>query len=580
MVIYKRLLKLAEGQRSKFLLALICMAFVGAATAYAAYLIKPALDDVFLNPQEGSLYWISFAVIIVFFVKGIANYGQTVLMNHIGNRIVADLRADLYGSIQKQTLSFFTRNPTGTLISRVTNDVQLIHGAVSEAVTSIFKDTFTFAGLAFVMFYQDWKLSLIAAVILPLAAYPVIFLGQWIRKVTTKTQVTMGNLTSFLQETIAGSRIVKAFGMESHENKRFRKENEQLFRLQMRIVTIKSMTSPLMEFLGGVGIAFIIFYGGYQVIHGISTPGTFFSFLAALLMLYEPWKRLANINNVVQQGVAAATRIFEIIDHIPEIKDRNHALPLPPIQRGISFQNVSFSYGDETILKHINLDIRAGEVIAFVGMSGGGKTTLVNLIPRFYDVTEGTISIDNMDVRDVTLKSLIGQIGIVTQQTFLFNDTVRNNIAYGAIQTSDKRIVEVSRAAHAHDFIINLPEGYDTVIGELGAKLSGGERQRISIARALLKDAPILILDEATSSLDTDSEREVQGALENLMKNRTTLIIAHRLSTIRNADRIIVLSNGEIVEEGTHDDLIVLNGEYSRLYHMQFRNGEHDQHQA
>lgn len=579
MVIYKRLLMLAKGQLPKFLLAVICMAFVGAATAAAAYLIKPALDDVFMNPQKGSLYWIPLAVVIVYFVKGVANYGQSVLMDYIGSRIVTDLRAELYSGIQKQTLSFFTKNPTGTLISRVTNDVQIVHGSVSDAVTSIFKDTFTLVSLIFLVFYTDWKLALIAMIIPPFAAYPVVFLGKLIRKITTKTQVTMGSLTSFLQETIAGSRIVKAFGMESHENERFKKENERLLRLRMQTVMIKNLISPSIEFLGAIGIAVIIFYGGYQVTNGISTPGTFFSFLAALLMLYEPWKRLANVNTVVQQGVAAATRIFDIIDHVPEITDRHHAVPLPPIQQGISFRDVGFSYEDEPVLKHINLDIRAGEVIAFVGMSGSGKTTLVNLIPRFYDVTEGAVFIDNINIRDVTLKSLITQIGIVTQQTFLFNDTVRNNIAYGALQASDEQIADASRAAHAHDFITNLPMGYDTVIGELGAKLSGGERQRISIARALLKDAPILILDEATSSLDTDSEREVQAALENLMKNRTTLIIAHRLSTIRNADRIIVLLNGAIVEEGTHDDLIALKGEYNRLYHMQFRD-EQNQPQA
>ncbi|MDR2861093.1 MAG: lipid A export permease/ATP-binding protein MsbA, partial [Syntrophobacterales bacterium] len=574
MEIYKRLLKLARGQLTKFVFAVICMAFVGAATGALAYLVKHVLDDVFVNKQLESLYWISIAVAIIFFVKGITNYGQNVLMNYIGHRIVTDLRAELYGSIQRQSLSFFTKNPTGTLISRVTNDVKLIQDSVSDALTSIFKDTFTMIALIFVVFYHNWKLAIITMVVFPLAIYPIVFLGRLIRRTTTKMQAAMGNFTSILQETIAGSRIVKAFGMESYENKRFRKENEQLFRLQMRIVRIKSITSPLMEFFGGLSIAFIILYGGYEVIHDRATLGSFMSFLVALMMLYEPLKRLANVNNVVQQGISAATRTFAIIDHVPEIKDRDRALPLPPIQQGISFRNVSFAYEDEPVLKHINLDIRAGEVVAFVGMSGGGKTTLVNLIPRFYDVTEGAVYIDNTDIKDVTLKSLIGQIGIVTQQTFLFNDTVRNNIAYGASQTPDEHIIEVSQAAHAHGFIMNLPQGYDTIIGELGAKLSGGERQRISIARALLKDAPILILDEATSSLDTDSEREVQEALENLMKNRTTLVIAHRLSTIRNADRIVVLLNGEIVEEGTHDDLLVLKGEYNRLYHMQFKNDE------
>lgn len=562
---------MAKGQIPRFLLALFFMALVGGATSAAAFLIKPALDDIFLNRKEASLYWIPIAVVIVYFVKGAATYGQHVLMSHIGNRIVADLRNILYRSIQGQTLSFFTKNPTGTLISRVLNDVALIQGTVAEALTSIFKDTFTLIGLIGVVFYRDWKLGLIAMTVFPLAIYPIVQLGRRIRRTSTKTQITMGSLTALLQESIAGSRIVKAFGMEAYETDRFNKENERLFRLIMKNVRTKALTSPVMEFLAGFGIAVIVFYGGYQVIHGTSTPGNFFSFLAALLMLYEPVKRLTNVNNTIQQGIAAAIRVFSIIDIVPEIKNQENAAPLEPIAKGIELRDVSFSYEEAPVLKHVNLEIRVGQVVAFVGMSGGGKTTLVNLIPRFYDVSGGAVCIDGQDIRSVTLESLISQIGIVTQQTFLFNDTVRNNIAYGDIQTSEDKIVAAAKAAHAHGFIMKLPEGYDTVIGELGVKLSGGERQRISIARALLKNAPILILDEATSSLDTESELEVQEALENLMKNRTTLVIAHRLSTIRHADRIVVLVNGEIVEEGSHEDLILRQGEYYRLYQMQFR---------
>jgi subfamily B ATP-binding cassette protein MsbA len=331
-----------------------------------------------------------------------------------------------------------------------------------------------------------------------------------------------------------------------------------------------------MEFLGGVGIAAIIFYGGYQVIQGVSTPGTFFSFLAALILLYEPIKRLTNVNNTIQQGIAGAQRVFSIIDAVPEIRNKPEAIPLPAISKAIDIRNVTFRYEDTPVLKQINLTVRAGEAVAFVGMSGGGKTTLVNLIPRFYDVSEGQILIDGRDIRDVTMESLRAQIGIVTQQTILFNDTVRNNIIYGDIEKTEADVIRAAKAANAHHFIMNLPEGYDTVIGEQGTKLSGGERQRISIARALLKDAPILVLDEATSSLDTEAEIEVQEALENLMKGRTTLVIAHRLSTIRNADRIVVLVNGEIVEEGTHEALLDKKGEYFRLYQMQFKNGDRD----
>jgi subfamily B ATP-binding cassette protein MsbA len=457
-------------------------------------------------------------------------------------------------------------------MSRITNDVNLIQGAVSEAVTSLLKDSFTIIGLVFLIFYRDWKLAVIAMFVFPLTIYPIAKFGRMMRNVASRTQVTMGSLTSLLQETIAGTRIVKAFGMEEYEGKRFAKENEDLFKLFMKSVSIKGISTPLMEFLGGIAMAAIVLYGGLEVLKGNSTPGNFFSFLAALIMLYEPVKRLTNVNNTIQQGIAGAQRVFSIIDIDPDIRNSSYAIALPKISKGIDIQNVTFSYAETPVLKNINLSINAGEVVAFVGMSGGGKTTLVNLIPRFYDVTEGKISIDSHDIRDVTIQSLRGQIGIVTQQTILFNDTVRNNIAYGNIDESDENIIKAAKAANAHDFISNLPNKYNTIIGEQGTKLSGGERQRISIARALLKDAPILILDEATSSLDTEAEIEVQDALEKLMQGRTTLIIAHRLSTIRNAHRILVLANGEIVEEGTHESLIEKKGEYFRYYTMQFKD--------
>jgi subfamily B ATP-binding cassette protein MsbA len=438
----------------------------------------------------------------------------------------------------------------------------------------MFKDSFTLIGLIFVIFYRDWQLAVIAMFIFPLIIYPIAKFGKKMRSVATRTQITMGALTTLLHETISGTRIVKAFGMEEYENKRFSEENERFFKLNIKAVSINAAASPFMEFLGGIGIAAIVLYGGFQVIKGGATPGTFFSFLTALIMLYEPVKRLTNMNNTIQQGIAGAQRVFAIIDMEPEIGNREGAIDLPRISRGIDIENVTFAYEETPVLKDINLSIRAGEVVAFVGMSGGGKTTLVNLIPRFYDVTQGRITIDGHDIRDVTVESLRGQIAMVTQQTILFNDTVRNNIAYGDIERSEEEIVRAAQAAHAHDFITQLPQGYDTVIGEAGTKLSGGERQRISIARAILKDAPLLILDEATSSLDTEAEIEVQKALDNLMAGRTTLIIAHRLSTIRNADRIIVMVNGRIVEEGNHESLVAKKGEYYKLYCMQFTEEE------
>ncbi|MGZ3577442.1 MAG: lipid A export permease/ATP-binding protein MsbA [Syntrophales bacterium] len=572
MDIFKRLLQLARPHASKFILAMSCMLVVGATTSSLAFLVKPALDEIFLNKNSDMLMWIPAAVIAIYLIKGVCNYTQTILMSFIGQRVVADLRNNLYRRMQMQSLSFFTKNPTGILMSRITTDVGYVQGAVSEAVTSLLKDSFTLICLVFVIFYRDWQLAIIAMFVFPLTIYPIAKFGAKMRNIATRTQVTIGSLTTLLQETISGTRIVKAFGMEEYENKRFAEENEHLFKLALKSVSVNAVSSPFMEFLGGIGIATIIFYGGYQVIKGVSTPGTFFSFLTALIMLYEPVKRLTNVNNTIQQGIAGAVRVFSIIDIVPDIKNDTDAIELPKIFRGIDIRNVTFRYEETPVLKNISLSIKAGEVVAFVGMSGGGKTTLVNLIPRFYDVSKGQILIDGHDIRHVTIESLRGQIGIVTQQTILFNDTVRNNIAYGNIEKTDEDIVQAAKAANAHDFIINLPKGYDTVIGEQGAKLSGGERQRISIARALLKDAPILILDEATSSLDTEAEIEVQDALEYLMKGRTTLIIAHRLSTIRNAHRILVLANGEIVEEGTHESLLEKRGEYFKFYNMQFKN--------
>jgi len=569
---FKRLLSLGRPYSVRFLISMLCMVIAGALTSSQAVLVKPVLDDIFLAKNPASLKWLPLAVILIFLVKGVCNYIQTVLMNFIGLRIVTDLRNRLYEQIQKQSLSFFAQHPTGLLMSRITNDVASIQNAVSDVVTSIVKDSFTIVALICVIFYTDWKLAFIAMVIFPLTIYPISQFGRKIRKVTTSTQITMATLSSLLQETISGTRIVKAFGMEKYENKRFAGENERFFKLNMKAVSVKALSHPLMEFLGGLGIAAVIFYGGYNVLEGNSTPGTFFSFLTAVLMLYEPVKRLTNVNNTINQGIAGAERVFSIVDLVPDIEDKPDAVDLPPIQRGIDIENVTFRYEKTPVLKNIRLSIKAGEVVAFVGMSGGGKTSLINLIPRFYDVSDGRVLIDGLDIRDVSMQSLRRQIAIVTQQTILFNDTVKNNIAYGSFEKRDEDIISAAKAANAHDFIMRMPNGYDTNIGELGTKISGGEKQRLSIARAILKNAPILILDEATSSLDTEAEIEVQEALDNLMKGKTTLMIAHRLSTIRNADRIIVLVNGEIVEQGDHETLMKKQGEYFRLYNLQFKD--------
>ncbi len=568
---------MAKQYYVRFIFAAICMIIAGGLQSALPLIAKPAIDEIFVSKNIAALKWIPFAVVAIFLFKGLCNYGQNVLMSSIGLHIVMDLRNKLYEQIQKQSLSFFAEHSTGLLMSRITNDVASVQTAASEAITALVKDSFMLMSLVGVIFYTDWKLATIAMFVFPLTIYPIAMFGRKMRNLTTSTQITMGTLNSLLQETISGTRIVKAFGMEKYESKRFATENAKLFKYHMKAVSINAISSPLMDFLGGLGIAAVIFYGGYNVVHGNSTPGTFFSFIAALLMLYEPVKRLTNINNTINQGIAGADRIFSIIDRVPDIEDKPNALELPPIHRGIDIKNVMFCYEKKPVLKNVNLSIKAGEVVAFVGMSGGGKTSLVNLIPRFYDVNEGRVLIDGYDIRDVSLQSLRKQIAIVTQQTILFNDTVRNNIAYGDIQRTEEDIINAAKAANAHDFIVRLPKGYDSNIGELGTKLSGGEKQRISIARALLKNAPILILDEATSSLDTEAEIEVQEALDNLMKGRTTLVIAHRLSTIRNADRIIALVNGVIIEEGDHETLLKKKGEYFRLYNLQFKDEGSDE---
>jgi subfamily B ATP-binding cassette protein MsbA len=565
-------------------------------TAGQAFLVKPALDGVFLKREQvpqwikniiiqlhldslllkkdmEMLLLLPIAIILLFLFKGVFEYGQAYLMNYVGLRIVADIREKLYNHLQTLSLSFFTKTPTGILISRITNDVNLIQGSVSNAVTGLVKDAFTVIGLIGVVIYRDWKLALVALFFFSLVILPIKEFGKRLRKFSRKSQQRMGTITTFLHETIAGNRIVKAFSMEEYEKRRFAEENNRFFNIVFKRVKIRALSHPLMELLGGIGVALIIWVGGYRVIQGEMTPGAFFSFMTALFMLYAPIRDLNKVNLEVQEGMAAAIRVFELLDATPEIKEEEGAIPLPPVSKGIDFQDITFKYGEEIVLKDISLHVNVGEVIALVGMSGAGKTSLVNLLPRFYDVEKGQILIDGHDIRKVTFKSLRDQIALVTQQTILFNDSVRNNIAYGNIHgCSDQEIIEAAKAAHAHDFIMKLPKGYDTLIGEQGVKLSGGERQRVSIARALLKNAPILILDEATSSLDSDSETEVQKALDQLMKGRTVFVIAHRLSTIRNADRIVVLSDGQVVEQGNHAELIALDGEYRRLHDLQFKD--------
>lgn len=566
-----RLYEVIHPYRLKLFIAMIAMVCVAGFTGSQAYLVKDLLDKIFMEKNTFYLKMIPLLVLCIFFLKGVVYYVYTMLLERVGQSIVRDFRILLFNHIHKQSLSFFNTTPTGTLMSRIISDVTLLQQAVSNALVGLVRDFFQVIILLGVVFYMNWRLAMITFVVLPMASYPIYKFGRLFRKLSTRTQEETAQVSNILHETITGNRIVKAFTKEEYEGERFYSQVKRLFLLTMKDAKYRCLQHPLMEFIGGAAIAVMIWFGGVQVINGTSTPGTFFAFLTALIAAYEPIKGVTRINSTIQQGLAAATRVFAILDIEPEIRDKPNAIPLPPFSNSIELKNINFKYGEETlVLKDLNLTVPAGEALAIVGPSGGGKTTLTNLVPRFLDLKDGAIVIDGHDIRDVTVASLRDQIAMVTQQTILFNDTVRNNIMYGDQSASDAAIHEAARAAHADSFIEELPNGFDTVIGESGARLSGGQRQRIAIARALLKNAPILILDEATSALDTESEREVQKALENLMKNRTTFVIAHRLSTIKNADRIIVIKNGQIVEEGTHHALMNQQGDYEQLYKMQY----------
>ena len=568
--IISRLYPVVKPYRGRLFLAVFGMILVAGFNAAQAYMVKHVVDDIFVNKDEFLLKVLPVLLLVLFGVKGIFYFIYSYILEGVGQSVIRDLRDRIYTHMHGLSLSFFHKNSTGSLTSRIINDVALLQGAVSNALIRILKDSLSVVGLLGVIFYMDWRLATLSLIFLPLAFIPIVYFGRRFRQVSTSYQEVIGDASGILHETIAGARIVKAFCMEHYERMRFRRKIVALYDILMKDNWYRSVSHPLMETIGGLAMALIIWFGGYQVLKGVSTPGSFMAFLTALIMLYEPIKGVSKINSTIQSGMAAANRIFTLLDIPSDIVEKEDAAELPPFREMIEYRGVTFSYGDEPVLREINLRVPRGEVLAVVGPSGSGKTTLSNLIPRFYDVQEGTLLIDDHDVRDVTLRSLRQQIAIVTQQTILFNDTVFNNIAYGREGCSRREVEEAARAAYALDFINELPNGFDTVIGESGARLSGGERQRVSIARALLKDTPILVLDEATSSLDTESERQVQKALENLMQHRTTIVIAHRLSTIKNADRIIVFKDGEIVEEGTHDELLAMHGEYEILHKMQY----------
>jgi ATP-binding cassette, subfamily B, bacterial MsbA len=600
-----RLIRYALPYWWQILSSVVLMAFVGALDAFKYLLIGPILDRV-LNPLTGSkniqlfvipvthhpVYlqqllpshftnaWTMVAVALVgsTVLKGIFDYSGTYLVNHAGFGMITDLRDDLYNAIMRRSAAFFSRHATGTILSAIINDIERIQYAMSTVLAEFLQQFFTFLAVAGVVVVLGGKLSWALLLFVPIIIYSSRKIGSRVRTTTRHGQDKLAEIQNILHEAITGNRIVKAFNSEKWEILRFRGAARRLFRANLRSVAATAISSPLMDIFGAAGIALLLLLGREQVKHGDMTPSIFVAFITAVFSLYNPIRKFAQFNNNFQQALGASSEIFKFMDIEDDVREKPHAKRLPPFSKAVQFEHVNFSYGthgeDARVLHDIDLEVHRGEVIAIVGSSGSGKSTLVHLIPRFFDVSEGRLLIDNHDVRDVTLSSLREQVGIVTQETVLFNDTARNNIAYGQPHVPLKQVEAAARAALAHDFIEALPAGYDEVIGERGVRLSGGERQRIAIARAILKNAPILILDEATSALDSESEALVQSALHNLMSGRTVFVIAHRLSTVRRADRIMVIENGAIADIGSHENLMAKLGTYRRLYDLQFSDFE------
>lgn len=553
-----------------FLAALILMILAALSTSALPYLLQPVFDDVFNNGTPRLLFWVCSGIFLAFVVKGMSSFGETVIMTYIGQRIISDLQNRLFSHLMNLDLAYFHGTSSGDLLSRFTNDINLMRSAVATTLVGIGKDSLTLLFLISLMFYRDWTLACIAFVIFPLAVFPILRIGRRMRKVANNTQEELASFTERLTQVFQGIRVIKAYGTEAYEAKRAKVMIDRIFALVYKSARVRSASHPIIESLGGLAIVIVIAYGGWQVMHHARTTGEFISFIGALLLVYEPLKRLSNMNANLQEGLAAAARVFSILDTHASIQNRVHAKNLPTVKGNIEFRNVSFAYPDgKMALQGINLKIKPAQSIAFVGASGAGKSTIINLLPRFYDIQEGEILIDNIEIRDITFQSLRQQIALVSQEIMLFDTTIRDNIAYGSFDKLDAEIVQAAKSAAAHDFIEALPLGYDTMIGENGVKLSGGQRQRLAIARAMLKNASILLLDEATSALDTDSERQVQSALKTLMEGRTTLMVAHRLSTVVEADMIYVLDQGKIVEKGDHQLLLKQGGIYAALWQAQ-----------
>lgn len=575
MTLYLRILSYIKPYMHRLLFAMVCTIMAAAGNLYIPWIIKDMIDEVLADKNGTMLNWIAASIIAIFIVRGLFWYGQNYLMSYVGQSVIIDIRAAVFKKLQRLSVSFYDKNKTGTIMSYVTNDVNALQSAMVENTIEMITEGFILIGSVVAMIYLDWHLTLFTVCTFPVVLWFMEFFGKKIRKIGGRIQECTADITSVLQESVASARVIKSFVREDYEVDRFDVENKANFRANMKNAQLMATLTPVVELVAAIGVTMIIWYGGNNVINGTITAGSLVAFLTYAVNISNPIKRLTRVIGNIQKALAAAQRVFMIIDMPEEIAESRDAKQLPEVSGKVEFQNVSFAYNDKgNVITDLSFSVKPGEVIAIVGPSGAGKSTIANLLPRFYDVNKGDIKIDGHSVREVTLDSLREQVGIVPQETMLFNGSVYNNILYGRLDATKEEIEAAAKAANAHDFIMQLTDGYETKLGDRGVNLSGGQRQRIAIARAILKNPRILILDEATSALDTESERVVQEALDRLMVGRTSFVIAHRLSTVKNADKILVLEKGNLVESGTHDELLALDGLYAHLYKIQYRNKE------
>ena len=572
---YMRLLAYIKPYTRRLALAVVCIIMAAGANLYLPWIIKDMIDDVLMSKDMVMLNLIAVGILVVMFTRGVFYYGQSYLVSYVGQRVIIDVRSVLFRKFQRMPLSYYDKQQTGTVMSYITNDVAVMQSAIVDNLIELVTESSILIGSLAMMVYLDWKLSLLTLMTIPLVGFAMKIFGRKLKSSSTVIQERVAEITSLLQESISAIRVVKSFVRESYEIKRFEEQNWRNFQAAMKNVKLTSLLTPTVEFLAAIAVTFIVWFGGYEVVNGVITAGELVAFLTYAVNLANPVKRLSRVYAAIQKAMAAADRVFNIMDLEEKITDVPGAKPLPPIKGKVEFKDITFSYKEgQPALQHISLKAEPGQMIALVGPSGSGKSTIANLIPRFYDVDSGVITIDDHDIRQVTADSLREQIGLVPQETMLFSTTVMENIRYGRLDATDEEVIEAAKAANAEEFIKELPEGYDTKLGERGLNLSGGQRQRLAIARAILKNPRVLILDEATSALDTESEKIVQVALDNLMVGRTSFVIAHRLSTIFNADQIFVVENGHLREHGTHEELLAAGGLYSNLYNIQFRQNQ------